>query len=97
MDNKKITVRDMDRFSLTILKNRKEVEVHGYLLNYERGAQAKEDGYHRYGIRHSDYDDSCPSTLEPNVTVNWYGDFFCEEEISFDEIDCITIVDWNYE
>lgn len=54
-------------------------------------------GLTKVALRHSDEDDSKPSTLEPNVYSNLYGEFLVESTIEFPPIDgYYKVLDWNF-
>ncbi|MBL1227250.1 LPD28 domain-containing protein [Enterococcus sp. BWR-S5] len=41
------------------------------------------EGYHRYRIRHADYSENIPVTLEKKVVVNHYHDVLADHCIDF--------------
>lgn len=97
MGKHNVPLADMELFCLTVRDiHGNEKDIHGHLLDYDRGVEV--EGKHRYSIRHSDYDDSAPATLEKDpVTVNWYGDFFIDEDLEFGPDGTLLVLDWNYD
>ena len=50
-----------------------------------------------YGVRHSDDDDSVPSTIEPSATVNYFGSLIVDSPLDFRGNDHIDITEWGFD
>lgn len=71
--------------------------IAGHVSTCQRIAECEVPaGMFKYGIRHTDNDDTVPSTLEKKVVVNHYGDFITNQEIEIPESGYIDIIDWEY-
>ena len=80
---------DLEEITLTIGGK----EHHGWFSNYHVKNTPK--GFKTYEIRHSDYDDAIPITLENKVIVNFFGTFITEENL-LGKKKHLSIEEWDF-
>ena len=58
-------------------------DIYGLFSEYRLKDAVLPKGLIAYGVRHSDDDDSVPSTIEPSATVNYFGSLIVDRPLDF--------------
>ncbi|WP_419511430.1 LPD28 domain-containing protein [Alistipes sp.] len=72
-------------------------DIYGLFSEYRLKDAVLPEGLIAYGVRHSDDDDSVPSTIEPSVTVNYFGLLIVDRPLDFRGKDHIDITEWGFD
>lgn len=89
---------DLEKGSVTILDEGKEVEIEGYFCQERVYDDELPEGFVKREVRTSDDDDSIYATLEKSVVVNFACTFISNsDELKSRDQQYLVIGDWNYE
>lgn len=72
-------------------------DVYGLFSEYRFEDTVLPAGLIAYGVRHSDDDDSVPCTIEPSVSVNYFGALIVDKPLDFGGKDHINITEWGFD
>ena len=72
-------------------------DIYGLFSEYRLKDAVLPKGLIAYGVRHSDDDDSVPSTIEPSATVNYFGSLIVDRPLDFRGKDHIDITEWGFD
>lgn len=90
-------LEDFQQLELDLKGEKDIITVKGWFSNGRINEQNIPKGMYKYALRHADGDDSKPSTLEPNVGVNLFGEFITKTAILFPPEDgYYSIADYNF-
>ena len=72
-------------------------DIYGLFSEYRLKDAVLPKGLIAYGVRHSDDDDSVPSTIEPSATVNYFGSLIVDRPLDFRGKEHIDITEWGFD